>query len=120
MPMEKSSSVAGLVNFMRNIGSSVGTSMVTTVIARRAQFHQVFLVSNITSGQRTFADATAALSAYCSWVGSERQPGSERSIRPDLPDGHCAGDDLAYVDTFLVLAVNGGCHVCAFLRIEEE
>jgi DHA2 family multidrug resistance protein len=44
IPPERSSSVAGLVNFMRNIGSSVGTSMVTTLIARRAQVHQVYLV----------------------------------------------------------------------------
>ena len=50
MPPEKSSSVAGLVNFMRNIGSSVGTSMVTTIIARRAQVHQVFLVGQRHSG----------------------------------------------------------------------
>src|ERR1035441_8855968 len=27
MPTEKSNSIAGLVNFMRNIGSSIGTSM---------------------------------------------------------------------------------------------
>ena len=64
MPMEKSGSVAGLVNFMRDIGSSVGTSMVTTVIARRTQFHQVFLVANVTPGQRSFADSVAALSAH--------------------------------------------------------
>ena len=37
---EKNNAVAGLVNFMRNMGSSVGTSMVTTLIARRSQFHQ--------------------------------------------------------------------------------
>src|SRR5271167_211911 len=55
MPTEKSNSVAGLVNFMRNIGSSVGTSMVTTVIARRAQVHQVFLVANVTQGRTTLA-----------------------------------------------------------------
>src|SRR3989442_13796528 len=30
MPADKSNSVAGIVNFMRNIGSSVGTSVVTT------------------------------------------------------------------------------------------
>src|SRR5271167_800452 len=63
MPAQKSNSVAGLVNFMRNIGSSVGTSMVTTMIARRAQFHQVFLVANVTPGQPTFAEAAAAISA---------------------------------------------------------
>ena len=30
-PQEKGNSVAGMVNFMRNIGSGVGTSMVTTL-----------------------------------------------------------------------------------------
>jgi DHA2 family multidrug resistance protein len=37
IPPERGSSVAGLVNVMRNIGSGVGTSMVTTLIARPAQ-----------------------------------------------------------------------------------
>src|SRR5258707_13247777 len=41
---EKNNAVAGIVNFMRNMGSSVGTSLVTTVIARRSQFHQLRLV----------------------------------------------------------------------------
>jgi hypothetical protein len=41
MPAEKANSVAGIINFMRNIGSSVGTSMVTTLLARRAQVHQI-------------------------------------------------------------------------------
>ena len=41
---EKNNAVAGIVNFMRNMGSSVGTSLVTTLIARRSQFHQEILV----------------------------------------------------------------------------
>ncbi|MGB7611678.1 MAG: DHA2 family efflux MFS transporter permease subunit, partial [Candidatus Acidiferrum sp.] len=43
---EKNNAVAGIVNFMRNMGSSVGTSLVTTLIARRSQFHQARLVQN--------------------------------------------------------------------------
>jgi hypothetical protein len=54
MPAGKSNSVAGLVNFMRNIGSSIGTSMVTTLIARREQFHQVYLAAHATAGQPVF------------------------------------------------------------------
>jgi DHA2 family multidrug resistance protein len=50
MPKEKNNAIAGLVNFMRNIGASVGTSVVTTVLARRDQFHQERLGSNITPG----------------------------------------------------------------------
>src|ERR1700691_3378167 len=44
---EKNNSVAGIINFMRNIGSSVGTSLVTTLIARRSQFHQEILGDHI-------------------------------------------------------------------------
>ncbi|HEX4808182.1 MAG TPA: DHA2 family efflux MFS transporter permease subunit, partial [Bryobacteraceae bacterium] len=36
LPQEKSNAVAGLINFVRNMGSSVGTSAVTTILARRA------------------------------------------------------------------------------------
>jgi MFS transporter, DHA2 family, multidrug resistance protein len=44
---EKSNAVAGLVNFTRNIGSSVGTSIVTTIIVRRSQFHQERLTAGM-------------------------------------------------------------------------
>ncbi len=56
MPAEKSNAVAGMVNFMRNMGSSVGTSMVTTLIARRSQFHQTTLVSHTTLGESKFPE----------------------------------------------------------------
>ena len=43
---EKNNAVSGMVNFMRNMGSSVGTSLVTTLTARRSQFHQLRLVEH--------------------------------------------------------------------------
>jgi len=61
IPAEKSNSVAGIVNFMRNIGSSVGTSLVTTLTVRRAQFHQVHLVSRVASDNPAFQDQVNAL-----------------------------------------------------------
>src|SRR5882757_9795179 len=51
---EKSNAVAGWVNFVRNIGSSVGTSAVTTILARRAQVHQVMLASHVSRGDPLF------------------------------------------------------------------
>ena len=38
LPAAKSNDIAGLVSFMRNIGSSIGTSMVTTLLARSHSF----------------------------------------------------------------------------------
>src|SRR5437868_5226440 len=54
VPAEKNNTVAGLVNFMRNIGSGVGTSIVTTLIARQSQFHQVHLVSRLAADNPSF------------------------------------------------------------------
>src|SRR6202046_1088245 len=48
---EKTNAAAGLMNFMRNIGQSVGTSLVTTVIARRSQDHQSVLAEYSASGR---------------------------------------------------------------------
>src|SRR5215813_7290881 len=61
MPAEKSNAIAGLLNFMRNIGSSIGTSLVTTMIARRAQVHQSYLVAHVTPGSATFRESVTAL-----------------------------------------------------------
>jgi DHA2 family multidrug resistance protein len=40
---------SGLYNLMRNVGGSVGISVVETLLSRHAQFHQTRLVSNLAS-----------------------------------------------------------------------
>src|ERR1035438_5211903 len=61
IPREKGNSVSGLINFMRNIGSSVGTSMVTTLLARRAQFHQSVLGYHATNYDPAFRNQISGL-----------------------------------------------------------
>jgi DHA2 family multidrug resistance protein len=45
---EKLGYATGLMNLFRNIGGSAGIAMVTTIVARRQQFHQEVLVSHLT------------------------------------------------------------------------
>src|SRR5262250_669562 len=61
---EKNNSVAGIANFMRNMGSSVGTSLVTTLIARRSQLHQFRLVENARIDNPNFASTARAMSRH--------------------------------------------------------
>jgi DHA2 family multidrug resistance protein len=61
LPQEKSNAVAGLVNFVRNMGSGVGTSAVTTILARRAQVHQVMLAGHTSFGDPGFRDSATNL-----------------------------------------------------------
>jgi DHA2 family multidrug resistance protein len=48
IPREKLGSATGLMNLFRNIGGSAGIAMVTTMVARRSQFHQGTLVGHVT------------------------------------------------------------------------
>lgn len=105
MPPEKSNSIAGLVNFMRNIGSSIGTSMVTTLIARRAQFHQVHLAGNVSPGHPTFIQAVQALTAQLTESGLEATHAAAQAYARVYQGVIGQATTLAYIDTFWVLCI---------------
>jgi len=105
MPAEKSNSIAGLVNFMRNIGSSIGTSMVTTLIARRAQFHQVYLAAHTSPGQPNFTQAVKALAARLAASGLDVSRASAQAYGRIYGAVIGQSTTLAYIDTFWVLAL---------------
>ncbi|MFI5340681.1 MAG: DHA2 family efflux MFS transporter permease subunit [Candidatus Methylomirabilales bacterium] len=48
IPKAETGYATGLYSVMRNIGSSMGVSFVTTWVARRSQFHQSILVAHVT------------------------------------------------------------------------
>jgi len=104
MPLEKSSSVAGLVNFMRNIGSSVGTSMVTTLIARRSQVHQNYLIAHAGPGQPVFAQALPALAARLTASGFDAELAARKAYGLLYQSLVGQASTLAYIDTYAVLA----------------
>ena len=47
IPREAMGNATGIYNLMRNIGGSAGIAMVTTLLARRAQYHQSVLVAHL-------------------------------------------------------------------------
>jgi DHA2 family multidrug resistance protein len=105
MAPEKSSSIAGIVNFMRNIGSSVGTSMVTAIIARRSQVHQVYLASNVTAGATSVANALSGLTARVAASGMDPIQSSRVAYAILYRSVILQATTLAYVDAFMILAV---------------
>lgn len=104
IPQEKSNAVAGLINFMRNIGSSVGTSIVTTLIARRAQIHQVYLAADVASGGSTVSRRAAALIAHVAAPGVGPVRAAKEAYALLYRTVIAQATTLAYLDTYLVLA----------------
>ena len=105
MPAEKSSSISGLINFMRNIGSSVGTSLVTTLIARRAQLHQINLVANVTSGGFNLRNTVAGLSNHLAASGANSELALRQAYALVYRSTIGQATVLAYMDTYMILAI---------------
>ena len=105
MPAEKSNAVAGMVNFMRNIGSSVGTSLVTTLIDRRSQYHQSVLVSHTTPGSQNFQNLVDSATRLFIHSGMSPPDAQHRAYATVYQLVQTQGATLAYIDTFWVLAV---------------
>jgi len=81
IPPEQMANASGIFNLVRNVGGSVGISLVTTLVARSAQTHQTDLVahltpfdpayqSNIQTMTKTFAAQSGAVTARQQALGS--------------------------------------------------
>jgi MFS transporter, DHA2 family, multidrug resistance protein len=120
MPADKSNSVAGLVNFMRNIGSSVGTSLVTTLTARHAQIHQAYLVSGTAGDNPTFQDQVHLLAQRLASAGlgllDAQQQAYARLYR--LVQQQTLA--LAYIDTYWVLAAAAAVMLCLSFTVRRN
>jgi DHA2 family multidrug resistance protein len=119
LPEEKSNAAAGLINFVRNLGQSVGTSAVTTLIARRGQYHQSVLAEYTRSPR--FNASVSGLANRLTHVGlspySAHQQALDRMYRMLIAQAQA----MSYVDVYWLLAATGGLmFLLSFLLAKNE
>ena len=115
---EQMNNASGIFNLMRNMGGSVGISLVTTLVERRAQVHQAYLAGDINSYSTTYQSQFANLSAAFaqqngSFTGSQQALGAMGKLV-----GTQAGM-LAYLDTFIFFAALCGLCVVGALFMKN-
>jgi DHA2 family multidrug resistance protein len=101
IPKENMTDATSLYNLLRNLGGSVGIAFTTTMLARRAQFHQTRLVENLSPfdpGYTMYHDTMAF------FLGSRGLPatGSDGLIYRDLIR---QSTTLAFTDAFLIICI---------------
>jgi len=108
IPMTKNNDVSGLTNLARNIGGSVGTAFVVTMLARRQQFHQNRLGSSISQSDGNLQNQLNSLGRYLVEHGGRAVSLAQGKA---LAQGNIYGQFLrqctmlAYLDVIKVLAV---------------
>jgi DHA2 family multidrug resistance protein len=120
IPTEKNNSVAGIANFMRNMGSSVGTSLVTTLIARRSQFHQLRLVEKARIDNPNFANAAHELSRHFASGGLGKHEALATAYARIYGSLQAQAGSLAYIDTFMVLCVAAAIMFCLSFMLRKN
>jgi hypothetical protein len=103
LPESKSNAAAGLINFTRNIGQSVGTSAVTTLLARRGQYHQSVLAEYTRSYR--FNEAVAGLTNRLTHVGLSMHSAQQQAMARMHNLVITQTQALSYVDIYWLLAV---------------
>ena len=101
IPREKNNAVSGLTNLFRNIGGSVGISLVETVLARRSQFHQDRLAGNFSSYSSTFRDSATS---FAHQLGGSVPDSTQRAYGQMYGLLQRQAASLAYIDTIWVFA----------------
>ena len=112
VPRSQNNDVSGLSNLARNVGGSVGTAFVATMLARRSQAHQQNMVRNLNSGTQAFTDRVNSMAGFLQ--GSRGPGGGSHVDALAAAQGnvynmlHSQSQMLAYLDIIAVLAVFTG------------
>jgi len=100
---EKTNAAAGLMNFFRNMGQSIGTSAVTTLIARRSQYHQSVLAGFTNSGR--FHVAITALTMRLTRAGVSAHTAQQQAMGRLYALVQSQATVLSYVDVYWLLSM---------------
>ena len=117
---EKNNAVAGIINFMRNMGSSVGTSLVTTLIARRSQLHQLRLVEKARIDNPIFSNAARGMTQHFVNAGLGRHEALATAYARIYQSVQAQAASLAYIDTFMVLSVGAAIMFCLSFLLKKN
>jgi MFS transporter, DHA2 family, multidrug resistance protein len=105
LPEEKGGEVSGIINLLRNLGGSIGISLVETMIARRSQFHQDELISHVTRARQSYRTAAGGLSAQLSHGGLSQPQAARQTTLRIYNSVITQATVLSYIDVAWLLAV---------------
>jgi DHA2 family multidrug resistance protein len=111
LPREKNNAASGLMNLARNIGGSVGISVVTTMLDRRTQKHTSDLMSHLSSSNFHFQDQLRGMAQSLMARGFGAAEAQQKAYALMKSTVERQATMLAYIDNFWLL----GCAIAAMI-----
>jgi DHA2 family multidrug resistance protein len=119
VPRAQNNDVSGLTNLARNIGGSVGTAFVATMLSRRQSAHEASMVRNLTPSSEGFRQQVNAMKGLFGNGGNGAGPGFGGSAKGNAQAAqayiynmlHRQASMLAYLDIIAIFAVFCACMI---------
>ncbi len=112
--------VSGLTNLARNIGGSVGTAYIATMLSRGSQRHEAYMIRNLLPGNRAFDEQVNRLKPLFhgganrmgSVLGGSTNLGGVQTAQAYIYNQlHRQSSMLAYLDIIAILGVFCACMI---------
>jgi DHA2 family multidrug resistance protein len=101
---EEMGNATAIFNLLRNLGGSFGVAFITTMLARRAQFHQVHLVEHLTPFDMNFQIALPQISQILQDKGFISSPPNQGSLSFIYSQLITQASMLSFNDVFYLLS----------------
>jgi DHA2 family multidrug resistance protein len=97
------SNATAAYNVVRNVGGSMGIAIITTLLARRSQYHQEIIVSNVDLTRDATAARLAEWSAHFMTQGSDAVTAGRQAMAALYREAVAQAQLLAFADDFRLL-----------------
>ena len=111
VPRNKNNQASGLINLMRNVGGSVGISMVTSILTRRTQYHEARLSEGMSALNPAFNHAIQGAQNTLMRHGASASNAANQAYGVVMNTILRQASVLAYIDCFYILAIIFGAMV---------
>ena len=103
IPREKMGNATALINVVRNLGGGIGVALMTTMLARRSQWHQSSLVAHINLWDAETSERLRMWAAYFSSQGADEFTAQKRAMGTLYHEVTRQAQLLAFADDFWLL-----------------
>jgi MFS transporter, DHA2 family, multidrug resistance protein len=102
---EEIGNASGLYNLMRNIGGSIGISIVNTIVARHEQLHRNELAASLAPGRPAVRGAVAGIQQYLGAQGASSTTATQQALGLLNQALNAQSRLWSYVDDFRYMAL---------------
>ena len=104
VPREKNNQVSGMSNFARNMGGAIGTSLLSTFLARQNQTHQRNFANHTTHASTNFEQFVSGLKSLFISQGFDAVTAGKKALAMAYQTVQAQSSALSFENTFWVMS----------------